>query len=86
MYKVLLKKPAEKYLNKLSGKMYRAVRIKIEELKTNPLPGDAIPLKGYSLTYRIRLGDIRIIYEVYQDKLIILIIDIGPRGQVYDNY
>jgi mRNA interferase RelE/StbE len=86
MYKVLLKKPAEKYLNKLSGKMYRAVRSKIEELKTNPLPGDAIPLKGYSHTYRMRLGDIRIIYEVHQEKLIILIIDIGSRGQVYDNY
>lgn len=86
MYEVRLRKTAEKYLNKLSGKMYRAIRAKIEELKTNPVPGDAIPLKGYSDTYRIRLGSIRIIYEVYQDQLIILIIDIGQRGQVYDNY
>ncbi|MCY7309994.1 MAG: type II toxin-antitoxin system RelE/ParE family toxin [Chitinophagaceae bacterium] len=86
MYKVRLKKPAEKYLNKLSGKMYLAVRYKIEELKTNPVPGDAIPLKGYSQTYRIRLGSLRIIYEIHKGELIILIIDIGPRGQVYDNY
>jgi mRNA interferase RelE/StbE len=86
MYQVRLKKPAEKYLNKLNGKMYRAVRSKIEELKINPLPGDAVPLKGYSHTYRIRLGSIRIIYEIHQGELIILIIDIGSRGQVYDNY
>lgn len=86
MYKVRLKKPAEKYLNKLSGKMYRSVRSKIEDLKADPVPGDAIPLKGYSNTYRIRLGNIRIIYEIYQNELIVLIIDIGPRGQIYDNY
>ncbi len=86
MYKVLLKKPAEKYLNKLCGKMYLAVRSKIEELKANPVPGDAIPLKGYSNTYRIRLGSLRMIYEIHHGELIILIIDIGPRGQVYDNY
>lgn len=86
MYKVRLKKAAEKYLNKLSGKMYLAVRSKIEELKTNPLPGDAISLKGYPHTYRIRLGHIRIIYEIHHNELVILVIDIGPRGQVYDNY
>jgi mRNA interferase RelE/StbE len=86
MYKVRLKKSAEKYLNKLSGKMYLAVRSKIDELKINPLPGDGIPLKGYSNTYRIRLGSIRIIYEIHRNELIIVIIDIGPRGQVYDNY
>ena len=86
MYKVRLKKPVEKYLYKLSGKMYLAVRSKIEELKTNPVPGDAIPLKGYTQTYRIRLGSLRIIYEIYKGELLILIFDIGPRGQVYDNY
>lgn len=86
MYKVRLKKAAEKYLNKLSGKMYLGVRSKIEELKTNPVPGDAIPLKGHSQTYRIRLGSIRIIYEIHHYELVILVIDIGPRGQVYDNY
>ena len=66
--------------------MYLAVRSKIEELKTNPVPGDAIPLKGYTQSYRIRLGSLRIIYEIYKGELLILIIDIGPRGQVYDNY
>jgi mRNA interferase RelE/StbE len=86
MYKVRLRKAAEKYLHKLSGKMYLAVRSKIEELKTNPVPGDAIPLKGYSHTYRIRLGSIRIIYEIHHNEFVILVIDIGPRGQVYDNY
>jgi mRNA interferase RelE/StbE len=86
MYKVRLKKPVVKYLNKLSGKMYHAVRSKIEELKTDPVPGDATPLKGQSNTYRIRLGNIRIIYEINHGELIIVVIDIGPRGQIYDSY
>ena len=86
MYSVRLKKPAEKYLNKLSGKMYRSLREKVEELKRDPVPGDAIPLKGHTNTYRIRLGNIRIIYEVFRNELIITIIDIGPRGQIYDSY
>ncbi len=74
MYTVRLKKPAEKYLNKLSGKMYMAVRSKIEELKTIPVPGDAIPLKGYSHTCRIRLGSIRIIYEMHLMSLSFLLL------------
>ncbi len=86
MYTVRLIKPAEKYLNRLSGKMYRSVRAKIEELKTEPVPGDAISLKGYDYTYRIRIGSIRIIYKVFQKELIITVIDIGPRGQIYDTY
>ena len=44
MYSVRIKKSAEKYLNKASGKIYRSIRAKIEELKTDPVPGDAIPL------------------------------------------
>ena len=86
MYSVRIKKPAEKFLNKASGKLYRSIRAKIEELKTDPVPGDAIPLKGHSNTYRIRLGNIRIIYEVFLNELVITVIDIGPRGQIYDSY
>jgi mRNA interferase RelE/StbE len=66
--------------------MYRSVHSKIEELKTEPVPGDAIPLKGQPHTYRIRLGSIRIIYEIHRRELIIVVIDIGQRGQIYYSY
>ena len=86
MYIIRLKKPAEKYLNKLSGKIYRSIRKKLEDIKTNPVPSDAEPMTGYSNTYRIRTGNLRIIYEVRQRELVIIVIDIGPRGQIYNPY
>ena len=82
MYRIRIKRPAEKYLNRISGKMYRSIRLKIEELKTDPVPGDAIPLRGHSNTYRIRIGSIRIIYEIFRKELVIVVIDIGQRGQI----
>jgi len=42
--------------------------------------------KGIPTHYRIRLGSMRIIYEIHQGELIIVVIDIGPRGQIYDSY
>lgn len=86
MYRIRIKRPAEKYLNKISGKMYRSIRLKIEELKTDPVPGDAVPLRGHTNTFRIRLGSIRIIYEIFRKELVIVVIDIGQRGQIYDTY
>ena len=82
MYRIRIKRPAEKYLNRISGKMYRSIRLKIEELKTDPVPGDAKPLRGHSNTYRIRIGSIRIIYEIFRKELVIVVIDIGQRGQI----
>jgi mRNA interferase RelE/StbE len=86
MYRIRIKRPAEKYLNKISGKMYRSIRVKIEELKTDPVPGDAVPLRGHTNTYRIRIGSIRIIYEIFRKELVIVVIDIGQRGQIYGTY
>ena len=47
--------------------------------------GDVKKLKGYEY-YRLRVGDFRVIFTTKNDKeLVILVIDIGNRGQVYEN-
>ena len=48
--------------------------------------GDVKKLKGYENYYRLRVGDIRIIFEKEDDKIKIIVIDIGNRGQIYNKY
>ncbi|MEM3404130.1 MAG: type II toxin-antitoxin system RelE/ParE family toxin [Nitrososphaeria archaeon] len=55
-------------------------------LRDNPLPFkrlDVLKLEGYDNTYRIRIGSLRIVYEVNWDERKVLIHFIGPRGKAY---
>jgi len=45
--------------------------------------GDVKKLKGMNEVYRLRVGDFRVIFEKNDNKLIIVVIDIGNRGQIY---
>lgn len=85
-YKIIYEKGSKKYLEKLSGKIYRSITAAIENLAEDPRPFGIVELKPYANVYRIRKGDYRIVYEVKDDILLILVLDIGSRGQIYDNY
>ena len=85
-YQVIVEKGAQKYLDKLSGKIYDSINAAIEELAENPRPPGCVEVKPYQNIYRIRKGDYRIIYEVRDGVLLILVLDIGPRGQIYDKW
>lgn len=63
-----------------------AIRIKeaIEDLASNPRPHDAIKLKKHNV-YRARCGKYRIVYEIKDKELIVLIVDIDSRQDVYKN-
>ena len=60
----------------------RKIRAQINALKTNPHLGIKLQGSGDEVR-RIRVGDYRVIYEVYEQELIILVIYIGPRGGAY---
>jgi mRNA interferase RelE/StbE len=51
-------------------------------LKENPRPRGSIKLSGEN-AYRIRVSDYRIIYAIYDDRLVVLVIDVGHRREVY---
>jgi mRNA interferase RelE/StbE len=61
------------------------VRIKkrIEELSRNLLSPNMTKMKGNNPFHRIRSGDYRIIYEIHDDRVVILIIKVGHRKDVY---
>jgi len=55
----------------------------LENLKKNPRPLSVKKLAGYENAYRVRVGHYRIIYEIYDKKLVVLIIDIHTRANIY---
>jgi mRNA interferase RelE/StbE len=82
-YIVILSKKAEKKLDKLSDKIAEPILEAIHQLESNPRPVGYKKLKGRS-GYRIRIGDYRVIYDIIDSKLIIDIITLGHRKDIYE--
>lgn len=83
MYQIIIKKKAKKFIDKLPVNERRRVVTAIERL---PNGEDIKKLKGYEELLRLRVGDYRIIYTVDNGKLIVFVIDIDNRGDVYKRY
>jgi len=83
MYKVLIVKSAIKEISKLPVK--EAVRIteKILTLKDDPRPIGSLKLKGRKGEYRIRMGDYRILYTIQDELLVVNVIKVANRKDVY---
>ena len=72
-----------KLLEKIPVQFRTKIKEAIEELKSNPRPQGFIKLKGQNNLNRIRIGDYRVVYEIHDNILIILLIIIGHRKDVY---
>jgi len=87
MFQVKIKRKALRKLQKLDQKRRKNVREIVLILKTDPLPfrrADVNKLKGYDNIYRIRIGDLRIVYEVFWSVRTVIIHYIGPREKAYE--
>ncbi len=82
-YKVEWKNSAYKELQKLPRPMIKRVVEAVDDLAVNPYPSGIKKLIGSDHSYRIRVGDYRIVYEVVEDKLIIHVIRVRHRKDVY---
>lgn len=85
MYRVVLKDKAAKFLRRIPKNQALRITEKLKKLAENPLePNPQVkPLKGYADTYRLRVGDWRVIYERHDSVLVVEVIKIGARGDVY---
>jgi len=81
MFKLIWDDQAYDELNKLENSIKRRIFNKIEKLSENPFLGDIKRLKGDG-SFRLRIGDYRVIFEV--DGNIIKILKVGHRKNVYD--
>ncbi len=68
---------------KLSQELQDRIQLKIDDLATEPRPNKVKKLQGEENTYRIRIGDYRVIYDIFDDILLVKIIDVGHRSKVY---
>lgn len=84
-YTIEVQQTAEKVLRRLPRDLKERITAAIFGLETNPRPPGALPHKGQYSTWRIRVGDWRVIYTIEDERLIVLVVKIGPRGDVYRN-
>jgi len=82
-YKVEILKDALKQLKKLSSELQERIKLKIDDLATEPRPKGVKKLKGKENAYRIRVGDYRVIYDIFDDILLVNVVEIGHRSKIY---
>lgn len=81
-YRVVLTKKAQKQLDKLDDSIAATIFDAISGLELNPRPHGYKKLKGRD-GYRIRIGDYRVIYHIFDLELIVDVIALGHRREIY---
>ncbi len=74
---------ARRQIRKLDRKAQQAVVDRIEQLAATPRPSGVRKLVGEDDLYRVRVGDYRVIYQIRDPDLLILIVKVGHRREVY---
>lgn len=83
-YIVVLSPRAQKQVRKLSHTVQQALADAIRTLANNPRPPGVVKLKARSpAQWRIRVGRYRVIYEIEDDKLIVLVLEVVDRKDAY---
>ena len=82
-YKILFTPAADKQLSKLPLNARVVIKRSIDELADNPRPHGVEKLSGGGREYRIRAGDYRVLYVIRDDVLVVVIIKMGHRRDVY---
>lgn len=82
-YRVEFAPAAVREFRSLSPDVQRRLRPRIDALAVEPRPREATALKGGEGIFRLRIGDYRILYEVRRAVLLVLVIRIGHRREVY---
>ena len=83
-YKVTIKKSAQKEIKALPKNVIKRVLIKIKQLADEPRPSGCRKIVGTEDTWRIRVGNYRIIYNVFDDVLLIEVIAVKHRKDAYN--
>jgi len=81
-YRILIRRSAAKEIEAVPLKDRRRVVARIESLANNPRPVGCEKLSGED-KYRIRQGDYRIVYEIVDTDLIVTVVRMGNRRDVY---
>ena len=83
MYTVILTAQAEKDLKKLSRIVLERIANSLRTLQENPRPMGVKKLQGEKDAYRVRAGDYRIVYRIVDQEVLVVVIKIAHRREVY---
>lgn len=81
-YKVTFKSSVAKDLRTISTADIKRILSRIDELAENPRAPGCIKLSGHDL-YRVRQGNYRIVYEIRDGELVVVVIKVAHRSSVY---
>jgi len=81
-YRILIKPSAKKELEKLPKKDLQKIVVKIQNLSSDPRPAGSEKLSDDD-KFRIRQGNYRIVYSIEDFKLIVFVVKIGHRKDIY---
>lgn len=85
MYKVELKPQAQKFIERQSRKVRRQLIRRIEALKEDPRPPNSKLLDDERKIYRVRSGRYRIVYQVRDRVLLVIVAKVDDRKDIYKN-
>lgn len=83
-YQIFIKPAAQRQLKKLTSAIQKDLIALLESLSAEPRPSGYQKLKGRQNQYRVRSGDYRIIYSIEDASLIVRVIKVGHRRDVYE--
>jgi mRNA interferase RelE/StbE len=81
-YQVILPKSAQKELTRLPDEIAERILEALAGLEAQPRPRNCKKLRGESI-WRIRVGDYRVIYEIHDEILRVIVVTVGHRREVY---
>lgn len=84
MYTVVTTKSFNKAIAKLPGNWQKRIVAKIKEIALNPYaPNNNLTRLQGRDAYRLRVGDWRVLCELHDDRLVMLVLEVGSRGGIY---
>ncbi len=84
-YSVDFSKAARKQFKKLPSDLQERIQTKINELAIEPRPTGVKKIQGEENSYRIRVGDYRVVYDIFDNILLVTVIRVKHRSQVYQD-
>lgn len=81
-YKVIFKPSADKALSKLPVDVQRRIVTAVDSLTVEPRPPGVVKLAGDDNLWRVRVGEYRIVYEIHDGQLIVLVLRVAHRRDV----
>ena len=82
-YTIDVSRPAERRIRALDPQVRARVEKTIDRLAATPRPPGCEKMHGHANLYRVRTGDWRVIYEIRDKLLLVLVVSVGHRRDVY---